>query len=845
MDMRSKKQGITQNVSKVGHRLVGLLVLSLVLTTGCQTYDLEDEVPEWLGSSIYDNLKNDGEYTNMVKLIEDLGYKDVLAKTGSKTLFVANDEAFKRFYSHNNWGVRSYNDLSLSQKKLLLYGAMINNSYQLNTLSSSEGPTKGDCMRRLTALSMYDSVPIIQPSEMPATKYWQRFKNANLSIVCMKDMSVTPMIHFIETQLVNNKITNEDYDFLMNYTTRREPGDASINGLPVIGKNLKASNGFIHELAEVMTPLSNMAEIIRTKPITTQYSQLLERFCAPYYSLTATRDYNRIYGTTVDSVYQKRYFSQRSQNGATLASDPDGKAVNATLKFDPGWNAYYSSTSTSTAPEKALQQDMAVMLVPSDAAMTEYWENGSGRVLKDYYGTWDAVPDHVVSKLLNNNMLNMFQSSVPSKFGTVLDDATNVMGITKTDIDSVFLGCNGAVYLTNKVFSPTAYISVSFPALVDQRMNIIYWAIEQLDYDAYLNARESYYSFFIPTNNALKYYIDPVSYGKSTTQLFKFYYDANAVQENDKVKASIWSYDVTTNSVIDSLGLANYDQIINRLEDILENHTVIGDIEDGNMYYRTKGGATLIVSDVAGGVASMRVQGSLQYDQGRNLTVQRIYNQGNGKSYILNDEPMMTTRNAVYDILQKPEFSEFFKLLNGTGLLTNLQNNHANASQNNISFLSKFHYTVYVPTNASILALQASGKLPTWEAIEVLAQTDSLAAERKTDIIRNFVKYHIQDNAVFADKNAVSGNFETAIMNNQLKVFYTLGVTAGNYAITVTDKVGNVRHVTTDTNLRNLIAREYLYDSSDRMTASKIFSSANLVVHQIDGPLMYDNNQFN
>jgi len=210
--------------------------------------------------------------------------------------------------------------------------------------------------------------------------------------------------------------------------------------------------------------------------------------------------------------------------------------------------------------------------------------------------------------------------------------------------------------------------------------------------------------------------------------LFKFYYDANAVQENDKVKASIWSYDVTTNSVIDSLGLANYDQIINRLEDILENHTVIGDIEDGNMYYRTKGGATLIVIDVAGGVASMRVQGSLQYDQGRNLTVQRIYNQGNGKSYILNDEPMMTTRNAVYDILQKPEFSEFFKLLNGTGLLTNLQNNHANASQNNISFLSKFHYTVYVPTTASILALQASGKLPTWEAIEVLAQTDSLAA---------------------------------------------------------------------------------------------------------------------
>ena len=81
-----------------------------------------------------------------------------------------------------------------------------------------------------------------------------------------------------------------------------------------------------------MTPLPNMAEVVRIKSTTTQYSKLLERFCAPYYSLIATQEYNRLNGTTVDSVFQKRYFSSRSSNGIALSLTPDNKAVNGMLK---------------------------------------------------------------------------------------------------------------------------------------------------------------------------------------------------------------------------------------------------------------------------------------------------------------------------------------------------------------------------------------------------------------------------------------------------------------------------------------------------------------------------------
>ena len=79
------------------------------------------------------------------------------------------------------------------------------------------------------------------------------------------------------------------------------------------------------------------------------------------------------------------------------------------------------------------------------------------KVDKDQYGSWDNVPNDVIVELINNNMLSSFVESVPSKFGSILNDANDPMGVDKADIDSVWLGCNGAVYLTNKVYSPTSF----------------------------------------------------------------------------------------------------------------------------------------------------------------------------------------------------------------------------------------------------------------------------------------------------------------------------------------------------------------------------------------------------
>ena len=853
-----------------GFVLGAMLVVGMVFTA-CDGYDLDEREPEGFGvsRSIYGYLSEQGSYTNMVRLIDDLDYREVLDKTGSKTLFAADDEAFGRFFQKNDWGVKSYEGLSLAQKRMLLFGAMIDNSYQVQALSSTEGPIEGNCMRRQSSLSIYDTVAVMLKKDVPNAIYWQGYQDRD-TLVVMHDMTPTPMIHFIERHMENKQITNDDYDFLYNYTTHRQSGDASVNGSQITEQNIKCMNGFVNRMSEVMTPLPNMADIIAKKPNTTIFAHLLERYSVlDYCGDNVTRSYNANRGTSVDSVFQLRYFAKRSQGGSEFTTTHNQKSqANGELRFDPGWNSYYILSNASA--ETAMQEDMAVMLVPSDEALTDYWENGAGAALRVNFGSWDNVPYSTLTEFMNANMLASFISSVPSKFGSILNDAADPLGITKEHVDSVWLACNGAVYLTNRVFTPTSFVSVMYPTVVDQNMSIMHWAIEQLNYGAYLNSLNSRYSFFLPSNDALQEYIDPVSYGKPQLQVLRFHY--NPSKKGSEVYASIHNIDRETGVVSDSVGVYNNtggksldgNPILNRLYNILDDHVVIGDVEDGHEYYRTKGGSTLRVRNVSQAAQGMLVEGSRQVNgETPSVPIDFIYDQtngGNGKSYILEQGPVLGTRQTVFNILgQHPEFSRFRELLEGSDLLETVHDGRFACSDTCLSVFNSFHYTVYVPTNESIDELIASGKLPTWDdvaALDTMIAEQNAKAKQYTQQINEFLRYHIQDNAVYVNADNTTGNdtfaddgsttidFETAFIDKKNKTFNKLSVKtdkAGSF-ITVVDKAGHTRRVMTDRpGLYNLMAREYTYGTQDKSRATIIHNSSSAVVHLIDGPLMIEN----
>lgn len=839
-------------------RLAFIGIAFLCILTGChENYLLDEQEPEWLGSSIYDYLKDEGCYTNFVRLIDDLNYAEVLAKTGSKTLFVVNDSTFDAFYKNNEWGVHSYAGLTLAQKKLLLNSNMLNNVYYSDMLARVEGPIEGKCLRRTTALSVMDSVEWVSPADMPATDFWDQPRRRG-GMLLMKDNTAAPMVHFANKYMNNNSITERDFSILHNGQTRSYRDEVFVNGVRIAKPNIKCKNGVVHRLERLEVPLVNMAEAIHKDASSKAFATLMDRFCAPYFNASATLDYQRLYGTE-DSVFVKRYFTTRGQGNREFLTTPADTLALGYLFFDPGWNAYTSDNQTD------MEEDMGVMFVPTDEVLAQYWNEGGGRFLKERYGSWENVPDRVLDDLVSNHMKQSFAASVPSKFYQVKNDGQVDMGVKEENVLRTQLCCNGVVYFTNRVYPPVAYISVSAPTLVNDNMRVADWAIEELEFYAYLRSMDSYYSFILPTDEALSHYIDPISLAQGEPEEWEFYYD----QKTAKVGARVYSYDPETETRGAQKRLINPGNAIvaDRLEDIFDYHIIVDTIDhckDGRIYYRTKGNGTIMACYDAG-AQSFDLYGGYQVDADRPAVVREadVYDytkEGNGKTYVT-DVCLQPSMNSVYNAIRERAgtddepgpFYEFFRLMEGSSAVFYKDEDYATIDYA-VKPFNTYHYTVYVPDNASVRQAIADG-LPTWTAIDELV--DSLRAldeagllpeevvvedvqDSLANIISAFVQYHIQDNSVYIGGGAKSGSFETSTMNAETLAFYRLGVRCDNEHITVTDARGNVRHVvTTDPNLYNIMTRDYLFNTKDIRTATQIETSSFAVVHQIDGVLYY------
>ena len=834
------------------------LLFSVALVS-CGEKDELMEEPSWLGNSIYERLGEEGNFNYTLRLIDDLGQKDVLRQTGSKTLFVANDAIYDQFFRQNSWGVNSYDRLSDAQKKLLFNSAMVNNAYLVELLSSVSGtkPLKGQCMRRPTAASVFDSVTCITPAQMPNTPYWQSYKEAGENMVLLRDNTPKPMIHFLPVFMRNNKITDEDLSILTNGVSN-SVSDSWVNGKKLTEIDITCKNGYIHKVDGLPTAADNMAEIVHSHQNMSLFASLLDRFSAPYYDEGATKEYNRLYNNN-DRVYTMKYFSQNSNildypgsQGGELTTSPDGQAVEATLAFDPGWNEYmYSNTAG-----RDLHYDAGALLVPSNDALNNWWTH-DGESLKDMYGTWENVPMKVLVKLLDINLVRSFTETVPSKFRNIVDNTNKVpIGLQKEHVDSCFMGCNGVVYLLNRVFTPAAYSSVSFPALVNENtMNIIYWAIEKLEFEPYLNSMDSYYSFIIPTNDAMLTYVDPCTYGGTTSVLYEFFWD----NTRKSVGAHRYNYDLATGTKMEGdLNDANDTQVQNRLRDLLDNLIIIDTLESGHQYYRTKGGSTIRVAH-AGVNGEMTIEGGLQIEQGQTVTVKHIYDQtqtGNGKSYVIDDQLPLGSRRSLYSMLNgREDCSRFFDLLTKGGAANTLLKNRMGGytcADYNCSLFDAYDYTVYVPSNDDIEELHEKGWLPYWSDYEALDQDTTLTTTQLRDArkiilnrIQNFVKYHIQDNAVFISGNPVSKvKYETSTLNQKNKRFYSLLVTADDNSLTIRDLLDNTRHVVTTNGFYNQMGREYWIQNANNANHNEmLYNASDVVVHQIDGPLLYDESQ--
>lgn len=910
-----KSSNIKRNMGRLTNSACALLFAGAMFVS-CDD-ELLTGMPSWLGSSIYEELQERGEFETTLRLINDPvfaqeGLPTILGQTGSRTMLVANDEAYARFFqSDNDWGVHKYEDLSDAQKKLLLRTSLLNNAYLMELLSNTTSTsgdmtlTTGQALRHTTSVTLYDTIQVLKPEEMPSSSFWNKYRNKNMLV--LRDATVPMISHYLPAYMSAKQITSDDLSFLTN-GAYSDVNSSYVSGLKVVEQDITCQNGYIQVLEDVMQPLTSMAEVIDHNPNYTRMKSFLDRFAFPEYNESASREYNRLYnnGLGTDSVFTWRYLNYGFNSfRSSTASTGDYQAVRVVdgetagewsnlLPYDPGWNLYVNGSNTSTTA----YEDMAVFIVPTDQAFDRYVQEGAGKVLMDNFGSWENVPDNIVAKLMQNLMKNSLVATVPSKFHTVMNTAQQPFFSTQEDIDAIqacHLATNGVIYESNKVFSAPDYVSVSFPVLLDDNTKIIRRAITDLEFSAYLNSMDSKYTFIAPTDQALSHYIDPVDIHKSQTyqSVAEFYYDDE--QAKIRCKRYYLNPDGTKGNEITNATLSEDTYIQNRMRDILDNSIIIGNVEDslrmGYHVFTTKGGSVIefdknVTSYDEQGI---KFTGPYQIETGVGMLSPRATNgrydmtesSGNGVTYIVDEAPVMPASKSVLSVLEElknenSDYEEFYEMLAHSGIVAeSYDKGNRRSNGMTVTVMSNYKYTIYAPTTASIQAMYAAGTLPDFrtaedkEAIkeefrdewagldeEDIEEKVEAVIEDRLNQIDNFLRYHIQNSAVYLGSDISETKYETTLMNTSYGRFYSLSVMPGTGA----NSQFRIRSNGYDGNAiagvpyRNVIstenhyAREYQFqkasgDEKDFASiddAQTIYNSSFAVIHLIDGPLLYD-----
>lgn len=879
-----------------------------------------DHKPASLGGSIYEELKNPnqdhltGTFNTYLRLVDDLNYSSTLSRTGSKTVFPANDEAFERFFKSNKWGVSRYEELSTSQKKLLLYSSMIDNALLVGMLSNvsggTDGITSGLGLKHPTSVSVIDSIShYYDPTQMPANNsWWTKYFKTGIDVVC--DNTRPMMVHFTREQMVNNNITtigeNSDFSILTGETYDEASKPAYIFNDRIINRDITCMNGYIQQLQDVLLPPGNMAQVLRDENETSIFSRMVDYFAAPYYDAATTNQYNdwaiANNAPLKDSIFQVRYLSSRSQN-ASLVVDPSGNTMGQGryLSYDPGWNQYYPAHANSSSIDYSIT-DMGAMFVPCDAAIKKYFlPGGSGAFLIDIYGTKDNTEANllenldsmyvknpqVISAFIKNLQKNSFVETVPSKFESIINDASENMGMNldylKKNSDGKYdikIANNGVIYILNDMIAPDEYQAVLAPASSYPDMRIMNWAIQDrkylgVDFKFYLLAMSANYAFFIPEDEAFNaYYIDPTSLGHQKPEVLHFYYNE---KKNPVVRCDRYYYDVATGTLGDRIGeVADISQRSSQLVDILNYHTVLmesGETFGKNKYYKTKHGGEICLQ--GNGEAGSSVVSGAQIDNGAAPSViKAVYNEKNGTAFRVSNIIQAPQNSVAKTLKNNDQFSEFYEACAGFSatdilkwagisdetnsfgtteqdqyiIFTSTYGTGKNAIKKacldeNVKMFNTYNYTLYAPDNAAMEEAYANG-LPRWSNIQALFEEygdeapDNVRAEVLEQImaLKEFVRYHFQSISLYADKTVEGGTYQT-LATNELGLAREIKVSGGNDKIVVTDGAG-IQHIV-DANaagmVANAMARDYWFNSS-ALSATAITTSSFCAVHEISKP---------
>ena len=686
-----------------------LLALSIA---GCRKKAFDEYYgrPASLEPPIYQTLAAKGKFKNILAAIDKAGYKTTLGAAGYWTFYAPNDSAFSNFFKER--GIAGIEGLDSGTCRQIVTYCLVYNAFnkaRVDDFQSGAGWVPNNAFKRRTAYYNY----VYDGTNTAGTPIKVIASNRNnnptgLGFYVDADNNNKHLPIFTDTFFAARGLTAADYNYF--YPTATFKG-YNVMDAQVLEKDIAAENGVINEIDKVVLALPSIDQYLASKPEYSEFKKIFDKFLTQY-----------ILNQTVTNNYQNR-------NGVT--ANVYTKVFNGFLAFSPN-NENFLKTQDNDA-----QTNGYTLFVPTNAVLTNYINT----VILEKYPTLESVPVNIIYDFIN---AHMWQNTVwPSKFATTtnylneearFNPATNI-------VDKKILS-NGIFYGTNAVQQANVFTSVYGRVYLDPAYSMMQSLMDAEQKVVTSNIAQKY-TLFMMSNAAI------AAAGYSLNPLLS----ANVNLQ--------WTYTPPNGGTVIT-GAGAYNRLL-RILNLSVIPTPNNELDNlsGTGVAQSYGGEFIKYT-----ANTVVCSGNVLANTVVNVTGSKLAT--NGKVYYC-DKLLTFSDTTISSDIKKlastnVRYSPFWRFLSNattSGLY--------NASTGEIAGVSSgLFYTVFVPDSIAIYAAVNAGLLPGTgtvpNKVPNYVQTTWTAAE--SQLVYNFVQYHILNKKCIGTDGKESGSFETVLKQN-------------------------------------------------------------------------------
>jgi len=654
---------MSYSIDKFRIKLKWLFLAVLFVFSACKEdlYVDKYERPEWLAGKVYTQVKVQPELSIFATCLELTGYDTIIDKSGSYTVFGPSNEAFETWLTKKQYN--SVADVPAAYLEQLISYHLIQNPWSkiqlrtvdvygwIDTLDESNNKARG--FKRETFLKNdYKSFPL--KIEDKVVTIVDESESNYLRKVIPDSRKFAPF--FYSEYFSIYELNPSDYQFYFDRTFTGGDDLYFVNA-KIISDEIKAENGFVYIIDQVVEPLQNAYQILEKKDGDFQYSKYLSLanlFPFFEYNEQKTNEQPGVeIGLEVDSLFDLTF--------------PE-------LAFDISNEETKPPSGLFGLPEEVTIRYHHGLMAPTNEALDQ--------LINDYinvpggWGSLERTPRNIKRIIANSHMAvnPVYPSDIERGF---YNGENDIIHINAEDIVQKEFGSNCSFIGINKPIVPRAFSCVTGPVYLQPGFSRSMYAIEESGLLPALKRENKNYMFFVESDFSLQ--------------------DDSSLIYNS-IKEEFYLY------MIQPMGGARkYNLNKNDLRSLFLNHVAI-DLPKGiarKEYIPNLAGSYIIFNNVTGEVSgtsptTIGYQGDT-YAPNYPKKISEVSE--NGETYEIDNWFSFNAPNLYTEI--QTSYPVFYALMKRAGLVLERQYRFNFTSDNEF-------YTVFIPSEAALISANVS-----------------------------------------------------------------------------------------------------------------------------------------